>query len=196
MRVPITPLALVVALAVPAAGTVSCKDQEDTAEKTRKVIDETRDEAAETRADIQDKQEELTRDTRDQAENASERGRFIAATEKTLEHLDRQIQEVRAEVAKRVPELRGEARREIDQRLADLENARAEAQTAFDRFRQVTSEQASVVKQQTETSLQRARSAYDDLRGRVGDEDEDPDMRDEEPAPADPPPSATDVENQ
>ncbi len=191
MRVQTTQLAIAVALALPAAGAVSCKTQEDTAEQTRKVIDETRDEAAETRADIQDKQEELTRD---QTANASERGKFIAATEKTLQHLDRQIQEVQAEVRKRGPELAGEARRELEQKLTDLENARAEAQTAFDRFRQATSEQAVEVKQQTEASLERARSAYDELRGRVGDQDEDPDMRDEEPVPAAPPPSATDVE--
>lgn len=192
MRVQIT-LAAAAALAFPAAG---CKSQEDTAERTAKVIDETRDDAAETRASIQDKQEQLARKS-NQGEAASERGEFIAATEKTLHDLDRRIQEVKAEVGRRGSELRGEARRELDQKLVDLENARAEAQTAFDRFRQASSEQVGAARQQTEASLQRARSAYDDLRGRVGDEDKDPDMSgsEEEPPPAVPPPSQTGVEN-
>lgn len=190
MRVQIT--LAIAALAFSAAG---CKSQEDRAESTAKVIDDTRDEAAETRAEIQDKQEELTTETRDQAEAASERGEFIAETEKTMHDLDRRIQEVKAEVGKRASELKGEARREIDQKLVDLENARAEAQTAFDRFRHATAEQMGAVKQQTEASLQRARSAYEDLRGRVGDEDKDPDMSGSEEEPA-PPPAETGAEKQ
>jgi chromosome segregation ATPase len=191
MRVQIT-LAVAAALAFPVAG---CESQDDRAERTAKVIDQTRDDAAEMRARIQDKQEQLA-EKRDQGEAASERGEFMAATEKTLQDLDRRIEQVKADVQKRGSELKGEARREIDQKLVDLENARAEAQTAFDRFRQATSEQAGAARQQTEASLQRARSAYDDLRGRVGDEDKDPDMSgsEEEPNPAVPPPTETGVE--
>ncbi len=193
MRVQIT-LAVAAALAFPAA---ACKSQDDRAEKTAKVIDDTRDDAAETRARIQDKQEQLAEE-RDQGEAASERGEFIASTEKTLQDLDRRIEQVKADVQKRSSELKGEARREIDQKLVDLENARAEARTAFDCFREGTAEQVGAARQQTEASLQRARSAYDDLRGRVGDEDKDPDMSgsEEEPNPAVPPPSETGVEKQ
>jgi chromosome segregation ATPase len=159
---------------------LSCADERDEADKASKAIDQVRDEAAETRADIQDKQEELSRN---QGDTASERGRFIAATERTLENLDREIATLKQSLAQRSKEFAGEARREIEEQLVDLENARAEAKTTFDRFRQATSDQAVKVRQETQTAVERTRAAYDVLRGRVGDQDEDPDMRglDEEP---------------
>jgi chromosome segregation ATPase len=185
MRVRLISLTLV-GLAALWAG---CSDQRDEADKASKAIDQVRDEAAETRADIQDKQEELSRD---QGDTASERGKFIAATERTLENLDREIEQLKQSVAQRGTELRGEARREIEEQLVDLENARAEAKTTFDRFRQATSDQAVKVRQETQTAVERTKAAYDVLRGRVGDQDEDPDMRGLDEEPQQPgPPSAT-----
>ena len=176
MRARLIPLTLLGFAAIAA----SCADRRDEVDKASKAIDQVRDEAAETRADIQDKQEELSKQ---QGDTASERGRFIAATERTLQDLDRQIEQLKTDVAQRGAELRGEARKEIDEQLVDLENARAEAKTTFDRFRQATSDQVVKVKQDTQTAVERTKAAYDVLRGRVGDQDEDPDMRglDEEP---------------
>jgi chromosome segregation ATPase len=188
MKRPLTPLATAVVLALSAQAAWSCTDEQDRVDDTRKVIDETRDEAARARADIQDKEDELARD---QGNVATDRAKFIAATEATLRRLDREMAQVRADVAARGPELNGEGRQDVEAGLAELENARAEAQAAFDRFRQTPSEQEARVRQGTRAAIERARSAYDALRGRVGDEDADPDMKGVDRAPVPPPPPAT-----
>jgi chromosome segregation ATPase len=165
-------LTLVPALALTAGCRTGREDPEP--EQTGKAIDETRDEAAETRADIEDKKEELSRQ---QSEVASERGEFIAATERTLAELDRQIHELRLAVRQRSGEFKDRGKAELERRLAELEQARVEAQAEFDRFRQATSEKAAKIKQETQTAIARTRAAYDALRGRAGNQDEDPDMK-------------------
>ncbi|HWM87117.1 MAG TPA: hypothetical protein VNO33_14795 [Kofleriaceae bacterium] len=172
------------------AGIAGCKADRDQPVETGKAIDETRDEAAETRADIQDKQEQLGRE---EGDVSAERNEFIAATERTLTELDRQIEQLRTDVKQRATELNGEARRDLEQRLTDLENARAQAQTALDRFRQATADQASKVRQDTETAVKRTRAAYDALRGQPTAGDEDPDMKGIDRGPAEPGGGGVDV---
>ncbi|HKE14759.1 MAG TPA: hypothetical protein VKB80_07855 [Kofleriaceae bacterium] len=184
MHVHLTPLAAAVALALTAPAAAGCHDRRERADDTRKVIDETRDEAAEARADIQDKQEQIERD---QGKVATDRAKFIAATESTLRRLDGEMAALRSQAKARGAELEGEARQEIEKELAEMEDARAQARAAFDRFRRTTSEREAGVRQQAQTALARARSAYDALRGRVGDQDEDPDMRGVDRAPVPPP---------
>lgn len=150
----------------------ACKSDAGNAARTEKVIEDTRDEAAERRADIQDKQEELVRK---QGELASDRGEFMATMERKLADLDRKVQEVRARVQERSPQLQGEARNEIQQGLTELENAQRQAKEAYDGFQRATSEQVANARQQTETAIERAGAAHDALRGRVNDRDDDPD---------------------
>ena len=190
MHLHLTPLAAACALALAAPAAAGCHDERERADDTRKVIDETRDEAAEARADIQDKEEQIERD---QGKVATDRAKFIAATESTLGRLDGEMAALRSHVEARGAELKGEARQEIEKELAEMEDARAQARGAFDRFRQTTSEQEARVRLETRTALARARSAYDALRGRVGDQDEDPDMKGLDRAPVPPPRPAASV---
>jgi chromosome segregation ATPase len=148
------------------AGAGGCENR-DRPNETEKVIEDTRDEAAETRADIQGKQEEIARE---QGDVSGDREEFIAATEKKLEELDARIREVRASVQQRSTEVTGESRRDLDHRLAELETARSQAQSALENFRQATAEKAAAGRQATEAALERTRAAHDALRDRVSDE--------------------------
>ena len=161
------PLVASLALALSAG---ACRADRNDPE-ARKVIDETRDEAAKIRTVaakirtvIEDKEEQLARE---QGRLASERGEFTAAAEKRLAELDRQIQQLRAAVQERAAELKGNARRELDRELADLERARAQAQSGLDRLRHAASEKVAQIQQETETALERTRNALDAPGGRV-----------------------------
>ncbi len=151
--------ALVVVAAAP-----GCKRDKNDPERTEKVIDEVKDKAAEARSDIQEKQEALVEN---QGDSAHDRASFIDSTEKELADLDRRIQELRAHVQQRSNDLGGQAKRDLDQDLAELEATRDEARAALDRLRSQTGAQMGQIQQVTEEALSKLRRAVMDADKRL-----------------------------
>jgi TolA-binding protein len=149
-----------VALALAASG--GCKSEKDH-EDTSKVIEEVRDDVASARMDVEQKRKELQGASGPDV--TAERQAFIDDMEKELAELDRDIGELRAELERRSAGMTGEARREIPQRLADLNDVRAQARSALDRFKQATAT-AGVSREETSAAIERTRSAYQAARDR------------------------------
>jgi len=158
---------LLAALLVVAAAP-GCKRDKNDPERTEKVIDEVKDKAAEARSDIQEKQEALVEN---QGDSAQDRASFIDATEKELADLDRRIQEVRAHVQQRSNDLGGQAKRDLNQDLAELEATRDEARAALDRLRAQTGAQMSQIQQVTEEAMSKLRRAVLDADKRLDSSD-------------------------
>lgn len=156
----LTWLAPAILLALPAG---CSRDKNDPVE-TEKVIEQARDEAAEARDEIRDKQNDLV----DNSDNASrDRASFIDATEKELGDLDRRIQELRAHVQAKGNELAGEAKRDLSQDVAELEATRNEARAALDRLRSQTGAQMTQIQQITEEAMTKLRRAVKDADQRI-----------------------------
>ncbi|HEU5058167.1 MAG TPA: hypothetical protein VFU21_16660 [Kofleriaceae bacterium] len=167
---------IVAALLVsPAAG---CERDRNDPAKTEKVIEQARDEAAEARDQIRDKQAELIEDNDD---SARDRAAFIDSSEKELADLDRRIQELRAHVQAKGDELAGGARRDLNQEIAELEATRNEARAALDRLRSQTGAQMTQVQQVTEEAMAKLRRAIKDADQRL-----DPDSETAPPPPGTP----------
>lgn len=152
-------------LALPAG----CKRDRNDPERTEKVIEEARDQAAEARDQIREKEDALVEDNGD---SARDRASFADATEKELADLDRRIQELRAHVQERGNELAGEAKRDLSQDLAELEATRNEARAALDRFRSQTGADMARIQQVTEEAMAKLRRAVKDADQRI-DADQD-----------------------
>ena len=151
----------------------ACKGSASDPEETQKVIDETKEEVAQTRIDIDEKQEEVAEQ---QGEVSSDRNEFIARTQAELDDLDRRIQELRGQVEQRAQHLDGEAQREVRMAMTDLENARDASRDALERFRQTTTARSVEIKQAVEQALGTLRNAYEQMTGRL--EDREPASRD------------------
>jgi chromosome segregation ATPase len=170
----LTWLAPAILLALPAG---CSRDRNDPVE-TEKVIEQARDEAAEARDEIRDKQNDLV----ENGDTASrDRASFIDATEKELGDLDRRIQELQAHVQAKGNELAGEAKRDLGQDIAELEATRNEARAALDRLRSQTGAQMTQVQQVTEEAMTKLRRAIKDADQRI-----DPDSEAAPPPPATP----------
>ena len=152
-----------------------CKRDRNDPEKTEKVIEELRDDVARADNQIQEKQDALLEN---QGQSARDRASFIDATEKELADLDRRIQELRAHVQSRANDLGGEARRDLNQDVAELEATRNEARAALDRLRSQTGSQMSEIQRVTEEALSKLRRAVKDADDRL---DADADEGDRHP---------------
>ena len=147
-------------LALPTA----CRSDKNDPAQTEKVIEEAKDEAAQARDEIKDKQDDLVGANHD---SARDRASFIDSTEQELADLDRRIQELRAHVQEKGDQLAGEAQRDLSQDIAELEATRNEAQSALDRFRAETGGQMSQIQQVTEDAMTKLRRAVKDADQRM-----------------------------
>jgi chromosome segregation ATPase len=149
----------------------ACKGDRSDPNEAQKVIEEVQDEAAETRNQIQQKQEDVVEDSN---ESAQDRAAFIDATEKELADLDRRIQELRADVQTRSSGMKGEDKRDLSQSIAELETTRNEARSAFDRFKTSTGAEMTQVQQVTQEALIKLRRALESADSEIGTDSEIP----------------------
>lgn len=143
-------------------GSGCVRDRDDSGD-TRTEIEETKDRAAEQRAKLENKNDELAASGSD---TSAERARFGDDAQKKLRELDEKIASLRSEVQERAIQAGGEERGDLEAQLRDLDSARAQAQVALDSFRQGGAS-ASADQQQTQTAVDRTGAAYDALHGRV-----------------------------
>jgi chromosome segregation ATPase len=142
---------------------IGCVRDRDNSGDTRSEIEETKDRAAEQRAKLEKKNDELATSGED---TSSERRRFADATDKKLRELDQKITSLRSEIQARAVRVGGEERGDLEAQLRDLDSARAQAQVALDSFRQEGAS-ASTGQDDTQDAVNRTGAAYDALHGRI-----------------------------
>lgn len=140
-----------------------CVRDRDEGGDTRTEIEETKDRAAEQRAKLEKKNDELAASGGD---TSGERRRFAEETEAKLRALDEKITSLRAEVQARAASAGGEERGDLEAQLRDLDGARAQAQVALDSFRQEGAG-ASTGQEQAQEAVDRTNAAYEALHGRM-----------------------------
>lgn len=164
MRHPFTILLLAGAIAL---GSGCVRDRDDGGD-TRTEIEETKDRAAEQRAKLEKKNDELAASGHD---TSAERRRFADEADAKLRTLDQKITSLRGEVQARAARAGGEERGDLEAQLRDLDGARAQAQAALDSFRREGAG-VSTDQERAQQAVDRTGAAYDALHGRLhaGDE--------------------------